>query len=187
MAGIGSSSSSEEERALIDPMLIMKGVNHLEKWYTQTSLPDNYLIGTSDSGYINDTLSIEWIKHFDRCMRGRTRGAWRLLIFHGYRSHCTKEFIDYCDNVKIVPFSLPPYSSQNLQSLDVVIFQSFKHYHRQAVEAATRTGCTNFNKLEFLDAIHTIRSRTFKPSIIILEWRQSGLIPYNPKIALQKI
>ena len=172
---------------VIDPLMIMKGVKHLEKWYTQTSLPNNYLIGTSDSGYINDTLSIEWIKHFDRCTRGRTLGAWRLLIFDGYGSHCTKEFIDYCDDNKIVPFSLPPHSSQHLQPLDVVIFQPFKHYHKQAVEAATRTGCTNFNKVEFLDAIHSIRSHTFKPSTIMSGWRKSGLIPLNPEMAIQKI
>ena len=43
----------------VEPMLIPKGLSHLEKWYTQTKLPDNYLIGTSDSGYTNDTLSIE--------------------------------------------------------------------------------------------------------------------------------
>ena len=61
---------------VIDPILIMKGVNHLEKWYTQTSLPDEYLIGISDSDYANDTLSIEWIKHFNRCARGPTLGAW---------------------------------------------------------------------------------------------------------------
>ena len=52
---------------IIDPFLIIKGVSYLEKWYTQISLPDNYLIRTSDSGYINDILFIKWIKHFNRC------------------------------------------------------------------------------------------------------------------------
>ena len=122
---------------VIEPMLILKGVNHLEKWYTQTSLPDNYLIGTSDSGYANDMLSIEWIKHFDRYTHNRTLGAWRLLIFDSYSSYLTKEFIDYCNDATIVPFSLSAHSSQHLQSLDVVIFQPFKHYHKHAVEAAT--------------------------------------------------
>ena len=98
----------------INPMLIMKRVNHLKKWYTHTSVPGDYLIKTSDSGYTNDTLSIKWIKYFDRCTRGRTYGAWRLLIFDGYGSHYIKEFIDFCDENKIIPFSLPPHSSQHL-------------------------------------------------------------------------
>ena len=140
-------------------------------------MPDDYLIGISELGYINDTLFIEWIKHFDHCTRDHTFGAWRLLIFDGYGSHCIKEFIDYCDDNKIVPFSLSPHSSQHLQPLDIVIFQPFKHYHKQAVEASTRTGYTNFNKVEFLNAIHSIQSQTFKHSIVISDWRQLGLIP----------
>ena len=68
-----------------------------------------------------------------------------------------------------------------------MIFQPFKHYYKQAVEDATWTGCTNFNKLEFLDAIHSIRSRTVKPSTVMSRWRQLGLIPFNPDIVLHKI
>ena len=102
------------DRVVVEPMMILKDINHLEKWYIQISLPDNYLIGTSNSGYTNDTLFIEWIKHFDRHTRGHTRGVWRLLIFDGYSSYLTKEFIDYCDTAKIMPFSLPAHSSQHL-------------------------------------------------------------------------
>ena len=52
---------------------------------------------------------------------------------------------------------------------------------------ATRTGCTDFNKIEFLDAIASIRAHTFKPSTIISSWRKSGLIPFYPEIALCKV
>ena len=172
---------------VIAPLIILKGMNILEKWITKTDLPDNYLFGTSDSGYTNDMLSIDWTKHFDHCTRSRTKGVYRLLIFDGFNSHCTKEFLDFCKKVKIIPFTLPAHSSQHLQPLDVVVFQPFKHYHRQAVELATRHGCTNFNKVEFLHAIESIRSKTFKRSTIRSAWRQSGLIPLAPEVVLQKI
>ena len=42
-----------------DPLVIIKGVNILEKWFLNTDLPDNYLIEISDSGYTNDMLSID--------------------------------------------------------------------------------------------------------------------------------
>jgi hypothetical protein len=109
------------------------------------------------------------------------------LIFDGYGSHLTKEFVDYCDECKIIPFSLPPHTSHNLQPCDVVVFQPFKHYHKQAVEAATRTGCTDFNKVEFLNAIDSIRRQTFKKRTILSAWEQAGLYPYNPKIVHQKL
>ena len=35
---------------IIDTTLIIKGISQFEKWYTQTSSSDNYMIGTSDSG-----------------------------------------------------------------------------------------------------------------------------------------
>ena len=141
----------------LPPLLIVQGINHLQQWYTNTTLPDDYLIGTSPSGYSNDTLSINWLKHFDNWSAKRQRDVYRLLIFDGYGLHLTKEFVDYCDERKIISFSLPSHISHNLQPCDVVMFQPFKHYHKQAVEAATRTGCTDFNKVEFLNAIDSIR------------------------------
>jgi hypothetical protein len=108
---------------VLPPLLIIQGMDHLHQWYANTSLPDNYLVGTSKSGYSNDMLSIDWLHHFDNWSRQRQQGAWRLLIFDGYESHLTKEFIEYCDDKKIIPFGLPPHTSHHLQLLDVVIFQ----------------------------------------------------------------
>ena len=172
---------------VLPPLLIVQGINHLQQWYTNTALPDDYLIGTSPSGYSNDTLSIDWLKHFDNWSTKRQCGVYRLLIFDSYGSHLTKEFVDYCDERKIIPFSLPPHTSHNLQPYDVVVFQPFKHYHKQAVEAITRTGCTDFNKVEFLNAIDSIRLQTFKQRTILSAWEQAGLYPYNPEIVLQKL
>ena len=35
----------------IDTTPIIKGISYLEKWHTQTSSSDDYMIGTFDSGY----------------------------------------------------------------------------------------------------------------------------------------
>ena len=171
----------------LPPLLIVQGVNHLHQWYTNTELPDNYSIATSPSGYSNDQLAYAHLLHFDEWSSRRQVGVWRLLIFDGFGSHLTKEFIDYCDNRKIIPFGLPPHTSHLLQPLDVGVFQPFKHYHKEAVEMATRTGCTNFNKVEFLNAIHDIRVKTFRKSVILSAWEQLGLIPFNPLLVTQKI
>lgn len=171
----------------LPPLLIVQGVNHLHQWYTNTELPDDYSIATSPSGYSNDQLAYAYLLHFDEWSSRRQVGVWRLLIFDDFGSHLTKEFIDYCDNKKIIPFGLPPHTSHLLQPLDVGVFQPFKYYHKEAAEMATRTGCTNFNKVEFLNAIHNIRAKTFQKSIILSAWEQSGLIPFNPVLVTQKI
>jgi hypothetical protein len=44
---------------VLPPLLIVQGINHLQQWFTNIALPDDYLISTSLSGYSNDTLSID--------------------------------------------------------------------------------------------------------------------------------
>jgi len=195
-AYLGSSTSRElttvcetisADGHVLPPMIIVPGIIHQEYWYTETDLPDDYLIGVSDTGYSNDYLTIAWLKHFEIFSARRQSGVYRLLLLDGYRSHCTREFIEYCDNHKIIPFCLPPYTSHLLQPLDVVVFQPYKHYHTEAIEAATRTGCTGFDKVEFLTAINSIRQQTFKSSTIRSAFRATGLVPYNPTVVLTKL
>jgi len=87
----------------------------------------------------------------------------------------------------MVVFCLPAHSSHLLQPLDVVVFQPYKHYHAEGVEAATRTGCGNFDKAEFLDSIDSIRQQTFKSSTIHTAFRATRLIPYNPDMVISNL
>ena len=173
--------------AALPPMIIVPGVIHQEAWYMATSIPDDYLIATSESGYNNDDLTIKWLTHFERFSSKRQVSTYRLLLLDGFGSHRTKQFIDHCDRFKIIVFCLPPHSSHLLQPLDVVVFQPYKHYHAEAVEAATRMGCGDFNKCEFLDQIHSIREQTFKQSTVRSAFQATGLIPYNPSIVISKL
>ena len=150
----------------LPPMVIIPCVIHQESWYTTTRIPGDYLMATSESGYNNDESTIKWLAHFERFSAKRQEGVYQLLLLDGFGSHCTKQFLDFCDQYKIIIFCLPPHSSHLLQPLDVVVFQSYKHYHAEAVERATCTGCGNFDKCEFLDTIDTIRQQTFKSSTI---------------------
>ena len=172
---------------VLPPMLILPGTLHLEDWTTKTNLDDNVLLAVSDTGYSNDQLALEWISHFDRFSSQRRTGAYRLLLLDGHGSHCTREFISYCDEKKIIPFCLPPHTTHLLQPLDVVVFQPLKHYHAEAIDYATRTGCSDFNKIEFLTAITSIRVQAFKESTIISSFRKTGLIPYNPDRVLSQL
>jgi len=99
------------------------------------------------------------------------------LLFDGFDSHCTREFLETLEDNRIIPYRLPPHTSHFLQPLDVGPFQPYKHWHAEAVDAATRTGCTSFNKVEFLAAIDSIRYHTFKRHTILKGWRETGLYP----------
>jgi hypothetical protein len=77
----------------IPPMVILSAIIHQEKWYT--NLPGDYLIGVSDTGYSNDVLNLDYIRHFDKYTKQKTKGAYRLLISDGYNSHLEFSFIRY--------------------------------------------------------------------------------------------
>jgi hypothetical protein len=74
-------------------------------------------------------------------------------------------------------FFLIPHTTHHLQPLDVVVFQPYKHYYAEAIDEATRLGCSNFNETEFLTSISSIRAKTFKKSTILSAFEKTGLIP----------
>jgi len=173
--------------AVLPPMIIVPGMLQMEDWFTKTNLPGNVLLGVSETGYSNDVLAIRWLHHFEKYSAQRQLGAWRLLLLDGHNSHCTREFIEFCDNRKIILFCLPSHCTHLLQPLDVVVFQPYKHYHSEAIEIASRTGCFEFDKIEFLTAMDSIRRQTFKPTTILSAFRETGLIPFNPSTVLDKL
>jgi DDE superfamily endonuclease len=130
---------------------------------------------------------LTYILHFDRQSKKTQRGAHRVLLCDRYDSHLTREILEFCEKRLIHIFALPPHTSHILQPLNVVLFQPFKHFHAKAIDYATRTGCSDFNKLEFLAAIDSIRQQTFKKNSILSSFRECSLIPYNPQIVLNKI
>ncbi len=71
--------------------------------------------------------------------------------------------------------------------MDVGCFQPFKHYHAEAIDDAIRSGSGDFGRLEFLAKFQFMRTQTFKKSTIKSAFKNTGLIPYNPEIILQKI
>ncbi|RPB01258.1 hypothetical protein L873DRAFT_1677297, partial [Choiromyces venosus 120613-1] len=173
--------SSDEH--VLSPMIIIPRIIQLEPWYTTTSIIDNYLVGTSESGYSNDELSMKWLAHFELHSLVRQAGTHHLLLLDGFDSQCTKQLIDFGNEHQIIIFCLPPHTSHLLQPLNVVFFHPYKYYH---VEAATHTGCEEFEKLQFLDKIDPIHQQTFTPSTIHSTFWATGLIPYNSDTVISK-
>jgi hypothetical protein len=167
-------------------MVIIAAATHREHWYPP-SLHDNYLMAVSDTGYSNDELALAWIHHFQKFTEKRLRGKYRLLLLDGHESHQTIEFIEFANKHNIIPFCLPPHTTHFLQPLDVAVFQPYKHWHALEVDAATRTGCTDFTRVEFLNVLHRMRQKTFKQQTILHGWSVTGLIPYNPGPILSQL
>ena len=95
-------------------------------------------------------IAMEWIKHFDSYTAPRTLGEYRLLIFDGHNSHCSFEFVSFCQNNKIIPLCLPPHSTHELQPLDVGVFGPLAKEYRALVSRKSIFGAQRISNLDFL-------------------------------------
>src|SRR6266480_4698177 len=106
------------------PLVIMKGAIILKRWFTEVPLElDNLLVGTSDSGYLNNILFFQWLQHWEHFTRINRRGKYRILLLDGYDSHLTWSALKFCEQQNVVVVLLPPHTSHFLQPLDVSVFQ----------------------------------------------------------------
>jgi hypothetical protein len=105
----------------------------------------------------------------------------------GHASHKTDLFDEFASRHQIKLFFLISHTTDLLQPLDVVNFQPYKLYHAEAIDEATRLGCSNFNKTEFLTSLSSLREKTFQKSTILSSFQKTGLIPYDPPIVLDKM
>jgi hypothetical protein len=78
----------------------------------------------SPSGWKNNDMGLAWLKEvFERETRRKARSGYRLLLLDGHGSHLTMDFINYCNDNKILLAVFPPHSTHTLQPLDVGLFK----------------------------------------------------------------
>ncbi len=104
-----------------------------------------------------------------------------------YESHHTSEFLFYCENHKIIFFSLSLHTTYLLQSLNVYVFQSLKHWHSKMINRAVQMNDEIFSKVEFLTAFNEFWIKVFKEFIIQSAWKHTDLISFDLKIVLNKV
>ncbi|KAM9875431.1 transposase [Verticillium dahliae] len=99
---------------------------HLSSWYENSTLPQDWAIGTTENGWTTNEKGLEWIRHFDKHTKPRTAGGYGLLVLDGHRSHHSTDFELFCKENRIITLCMPPRSSHIFQPLDVVCFGPLK-------------------------------------------------------------
>ncbi|KAF1923716.1 DDE-domain-containing protein [Didymella exigua CBS 183.55] len=90
------------------PFIIYKGRVHISAWYEEADIPRNWKLSVSESGWTNNALGLEWLKHFDAHTKASQVGAYRLLILDSHKSHLNQDFKDYClKNIILTLYMLP--------------------------------------------------------------------------------
>jgi hypothetical protein len=171
----------------IPPYIIFAGKTHLSAWYEGDDIPEDWPIGLSDNGWTNDELGLEWLKHFDRYTKDRTKGTKRLLILDGHGSHDTAGFHIFCRENNIISLCMPAHSSHLLQPLDVGCFAPLKKAYGNQISELMRNGINHITKLEFLPAFRAAFDTSVTPDNIRGGFRGAGLVPDDPEAVLSKL
>jgi hypothetical protein len=80
------------ERQPIEKDKIFEERVHISAWYEEADIPRNWKLSVSENSWINNTLGLEWLKHFDAHTKTCQVGAYRLLILDGHESHLNQDF-----------------------------------------------------------------------------------------------
>ena len=171
----------------IAPFIIGAGQYHLANWYRECDLPGDWVIATSQNGWTNNELGLEWLKHFDRSTTNRSTGPYRLLILDGHESHHSVDFERYCKEHKIITLCMPAHASHLLQPLDVGCFAVLKKAYGREIEYLIRCSITYISKTEFFSAFYAAFKTTFTESNIRGGFRGAGLAPLNPEAVISKL
>lgn len=60
----------------------------------------------NNNDYLNDKISFEWLKHFDKYIRIKQKEIWYIFIINRAKSYIYSKFVQVCYNKNILPFYL---------------------------------------------------------------------------------
>jgi hypothetical protein len=152
----------------------------------------NAFISSSPNGWSNNDIGLAWLEQvFDRYTREKAekdRRAWRLLILDGHGSHVTMDFIDYCDQNRILLMVLPPHSTHTLQPLDVVMFKPLSTAYSNALvqHLHNAQGLVPIVKGDFFPLFWEAWTISFREELVLTAFKATGIWPTNAEVILER-
>ncbi|KAI1676278.1 DDE superfamily endonuclease [Pyrenophora tritici-repentis] len=168
----------------IPAFLIFAGKVLISTWFTE-DLPRDWVIQVSPTGWTNNDLALDWLRHFDS--HARPVGTHRLLIINGHESHCSVAFRDLCEEMKIILLCMPPHSSHLLQPLDVGCFSPLKRAYGDAISVLARNRIHHISKETFLPAFKKAYYKAITPENIRGGFRGAGLSPHDYNVVISQL
>jgi hypothetical protein len=132
---------------------------------------------------------LAWLEQvFDRYTKPKARRKYRLLIVDGHGSHLTQDFIDYCDQKRIILAVSPPHSTQTLQPLDVVCFKPLSSAYASELDDYLQKspGISPLTKGDFFGLFWPAWENTFIEKLIQNSFSATGVSPINPNVILDR-
>ncbi|KJK84752.1 hypothetical protein H633G_11475 [Metarhizium anisopliae BRIP 53284] len=99
------------------------------------------------------------------------------------------DFLEWCDQHKIIIAVFPPHSTHRLQPLDVSLFSPLSTaYSNQLIQLTAKTqGLISLSKREFWTLFWHAFQTSFSAENIASGWKRTGLLPFDPNVILSQI
>ncbi len=176
----------------LSPGIIFQSANStLQSSWVDSIKPGKHsvYVSSSPSGWTNNDIGLAWLEQvFDRETKAKARSAWRLLILDGHGSHVTQDFINYCDENKILLCVFPPHSTQTLQPLDVVMFKPLSTaYSSELAEHLQRAqGLLPVKKGDFFDLFWRAWCSSFVEKNVLSAFKHTGITPLDRDVIMKR-
>lgn len=184
-----------QDLSALPPFLIYQGKpgQVQDTWLTEFD-PEHQsaFFTTSETGWTSHQLGKEWLTGvFDRFTKAKARNGrdYRLLITDGHSSHVNMDFLEWCDQHRIIVAVFPPHSTHRLQPLDVSLFSPLSTaYSNQLIQWTAKTqGLVGLSKREFWTLFWNAFEASFTPENVASGWKRTGLLPFDPEVVLSQI
>ncbi|XP_031359109.1 eukaryotic translation initiation factor 5B-like [Photinus pyralis] len=145
------------------------------------SVPANWGIGRSDSGWMTAEVFYEYIsKVFYPYLIAEGITFPVILFVDGHKSHLTYQLSVLCSNLAIEIIALYPNATRILQPADVAVFRPIKVAWRKAVRnwQSDHPG-ESLTKLSFAPLLDEVVKSSAKPDILVNGFKACGLYPLN--------
>ena len=144
--------------------------------------PPNAIAAVSDSGWINESLWMEYLKHFAQTTRCSKEHPV-LLIIDNHGSHSTLEAVEFARENGIIILTLYPHTSHKMQPLDVSVYGPFKRAYANAMnDWMTNDVGKRFTIHEVAECSANAINIAFTQPNIISGFKSTGVCPFNANV-----
>ena len=103
-----------------------------------------------------------------------------LLILDNHESHISLDIVKLAKKNGIEMLTLPPHNSHKFQPLDKAVYDPFKTYYNQAVDARMRSNCNKtFSIYDIPECVNQAYISAMTPRNIVAGFASTGIFPYN--------
>jgi hypothetical protein len=152
----------------------------MASWFSK-ELPLNTRIVTSASRFTSEEIVLEFLKHYIQNLNARPDADWKLMLMNNHESYLTTEFIDLINENHIRSYPLIPHLTHCMQSLNVDIFNSYKHWHIKAIREAIAMSFIEYSINQFLTDLNKIIRNACKVTNILHAFRDIDMWSINVK------